>query len=64
MEVYMQNGITKFYRRLRGDESGAAMVEYSILIGLITAAVIASVITVGAWVSGKWGVLVGLLAPV
>ena len=60
----MLNDITKFCRRLRKDESGAAMVEYSILIGLITAAVLASVITVGLWVSGKWGVLVGLLAPV
>ncbi|OBQ68901.1 Flp family type IVb pilin [Mesorhizobium loti] len=44
-------------KQFRDDENGAAMVEYTILLGIITIAVIASVITVGAWVSGRWALL-------
>jgi pilus assembly protein Flp/PilA len=40
--------------RLWKDESGASLLEYSILIGLITAAVIGTIGDVGSWVSGKW----------
>ncbi|MGO4642035.1 Flp family type IVb pilin [Mesorhizobium sp. 2RAF45] len=41
-------------RQFRDDENGAAMVEYTILLGIITIAVIASIITVGAWVGARW----------
>lgn len=44
--------------RLERDENGAALVEYSILIGLITVAVIASILSVKTWVSGAWSALV------
>jgi pilus assembly protein Flp/PilA len=40
--------------RFRQDEDGAAMVEYSILIGIITAGTIALIVLVGAWVTGAW----------
>jgi pilus assembly protein Flp/PilA len=40
--------------RLWKDESGASLLEYSVLIGIITAGVIATVVDVGDWVSGKW----------
>jgi pilus assembly protein Flp/PilA len=40
------------------DERGASMVEYSILIGIITAAAIASIVTIGGKVSGAWAALV------
>ena len=43
--------------RLWKDESGASLLEYSVLIGLITAAVITSVSNVGTWVTGKWSAL-------
>jgi pilus assembly protein Flp/PilA len=43
--------------RFRKDESGAALIEYSVLIGLITVAVIATVVLVGTWVTGKWSAL-------
>ena len=39
------------------DESGAAMVEYSILIGLIAAAVIALIIWAGTWITTQWTTL-------
>ena len=41
-------------RQFRDDENGAAMVEYTVLLGIITVAVIATVALVGTWVSGKW----------
>ncbi|MER9745428.1 MULTISPECIES: Flp family type IVb pilin [unclassified Mesorhizobium] len=48
-------------RQFRDNENGAAMVEYTILLGIITIAVIASVITVGAWVGTQWTSLAGTL---
>jgi pilus assembly protein Flp/PilA len=44
-------------RQFRDDENGAAMVEYSILVGLITAAVITLIIGVGAYVTNAWQTL-------
>jgi pilus assembly protein Flp/PilA len=40
--------------RLGRDEEGAAMIEYSILIGLIAATVITAVVAVGVWINGRW----------
>jgi pilus assembly protein Flp/PilA len=40
--------------RLQKDEDGAALIEYSILIGLITVAAIAAIIVVGSWVGTQW----------
>lgn len=54
----MRKLIAKFVR----DESGAAMVEYTVLLGIITVAVIGSVIVVGTWVGGQWTALTGDLA--
>jgi len=50
-------------RQFRDDENGAAMVEYTILLGIITVAVIASIIIVGTWVTGKWTALTLALNP-
>ena len=36
---------------------GASLIEYSILIGLISAAVIGIVVTVGSFVTESWGEL-------
>lgn len=47
--------------QLRGDNEGATIIEYSLLIGLISVAVVATVGTMGLWVSGEWG---GLLTGV
>jgi len=48
-------------KRFRQDEDGAAMVEYSILIGIITAAVIAVIAVVGTWIGLQWDTLCGAL---
>ncbi|QKC98659.1 Flp family type IVb pilin [Mesorhizobium sp. NZP2298] len=44
-------------RQFRDDENGAAMVEYTILLGIITVAVIGTIVTVGGWVNTKWTAL-------
>lgn len=44
-------------KRFRQDEDGAAMIEYTILLGIITVAVIGFVVAVGVWVSGQWSTL-------
>jgi pilus assembly protein Flp/PilA len=43
-----------FFARLRKDENGATMVEYSILIGIITAITIGFIIGVGEFVDTAW----------
>jgi pilus assembly protein Flp/PilA len=43
--------------RFQNDQDGAALIEYSILIGLISAVAVGTVVTVGTWVSGKWTTL-------
>jgi pilus assembly protein Flp/PilA len=40
--------------RFREEEDGAAMVEYTILLGIITVAVIGTVLGVGTWVGTNW----------
>jgi pilus assembly protein Flp/PilA len=44
-------------RRFAKDESGASLIEYSILIGLITVLVIALITGVGEWVQDQWSAL-------
>ncbi|MBN9249067.1 MAG: pilin [Mesorhizobium sp. 61-13] len=44
-------------RQFRDDENGAAMVEYSILIGIIAVASIATIAAIGVWVTGSFSEL-------
>ena len=46
--------ITAFLDYFATDESGATMVEYTILIGLITVVAIALIAAVGTWVQNAW----------
>jgi pilus assembly protein Flp/PilA len=48
---------TKLLKRLRQDEDGAALIEYTVLLGILIVAVIATIGTVGTWVSGQWTTL-------
>jgi Flp pilus assembly pilin Flp len=43
------------------DEAGVTMLEYTILLAIITVSVIASVVYAGGWVAGKWTLLTGKL---
>ncbi len=51
----------KMLAQFRDDESGAAMVEYSILIGIIAVASIMTVIAIGAWVNARFSGLCSAL---
>jgi pilus assembly protein Flp/PilA len=53
--------VRMFLERLRRDEDGVTMLEYTILLGIITVAVIASVVYAGGWVSTKWTALTAVL---
>jgi pilus assembly protein Flp/PilA len=44
-------------KKLRDDEGGAALIEYTVLIGIMLVAVIAIIVFVGGWISGQWSAL-------
>jgi pilus assembly protein Flp/PilA len=44
-------------KKFGNDEEGAALIEYTVLLGIMLVAVIATIILVGTWVSGKWTAL-------
>jgi pilus assembly protein Flp/PilA len=41
-------------RRLTADESGMAVMEYTILLGTMVVAVIVIMATLGGWATGQW----------
>jgi len=43
--------------RLRKDERGAALIEYTVLLGILVVAVIATIVAVGGWVNAQWTAL-------
>ena len=44
-------------RRLRRDEDGAALIEYTVLLGILLVGVIATIGLVGTWILGQWSTL-------
>jgi pilus assembly protein Flp/PilA len=42
---------------LAQDEEGAALVEYTVLLGVMLVAVIGTIVLVGGWVNSKWAAL-------
>jgi len=57
----MRGSLKNSAARLLRDEDGVTMLEYTILIGIITVAVIASVSYAGGWVSTQWTALTAKL---
>ena len=43
--------------RLGKDEDGAALLEYTVLLGILLVAVIAVIGSVGAWINKEWTAL-------
>jgi pilus assembly protein Flp/PilA len=43
--------------RFKNDEDGAALIEYTVLLGLMLVAVVATIGLVGGWISGQWTTL-------
>ena len=46
------------FARLRKEDKGATMIEYSILIGIITVLAIVSITLMGEYVASQWAQLV------
>lgn len=44
-------------RQLGKDEEGAALIEYTVLLGILVVTVIATIVAVGGWVNNKWTAL-------
>jgi len=43
--------------KFRRDENGAALIEYTVLLGILLVAVIATIGLVGTWINGQWTAL-------
>jgi len=41
-------------KQLKADEDGAAFVEYTVLLGIMLVAAIATISLVGTWVGTQW----------
>jgi pilus assembly protein Flp/PilA len=54
--------VKHFLRRLQNDESGAALVEYALLVFLIAIASIVTLTSLGTTISGLWTTISGDLA--
>ena len=44
-------------KRFAADEEGTALMEYTILLGILVVAVIAIITTLGTWISTQWQAL-------
>ena len=54
--------VVNLAKRFVADEEGAALVEYTVLIGIMLVAVIATILAIGTWVNDKWTALNTALA--
>jgi pilus assembly protein Flp/PilA len=46
--------VVKLVKKLNADEEGAALIEYTVLLGILLVAVIGTIGLVAKWVSNKW----------
>jgi pilus assembly protein Flp/PilA len=53
----MMSQALQLMRKLARDEEGAALVEYTVLLGIMLVAVVATIGLVGGWVNNKWTAL-------
>jgi pilus assembly protein Flp/PilA len=57
MEAQAMSKILAFIETFRKDEDGAALVEYTVLLGILLVAVILTIVAVGKWINGEWTAL-------
>jgi pilus assembly protein Flp/PilA len=65
MKIFKKNlaaFVKKHTKNFPEDEQGVTMLEYTILIGIITVAVILAVVFAGSWVASQWTILTSALA--
>ena len=49
--------VVNFIKSFARDEKGAALIEYTVLLGILLIAVIAVIIAVGGWINNQWTTL-------
>jgi pilus assembly protein Flp/PilA len=49
--------LSNLFRSVAKDEEGAALIEYSILLGVIAVVCVTAAIAVGNWSGSKWQAL-------
>jgi pilus assembly protein Flp/PilA len=62
--MFMEVKLQKLLSRFAKDESGAALVEYGMLVGLIAVVCIAAVTTLGGTIDGVFGTINTQLTPI
>ena len=50
-------------KRFVADEEGAALIEYTVLLGIMLVAVIGAIVAIGTWVNNSWTKLNTTLNP-
>lgn len=61
MTVLTKYATTYLVAKFARDERGVTMLEYSILLGIITVAAITAIVFAGGWVGNQWTDLTGEL---
>jgi pilus assembly protein Flp/PilA len=56
-EENIMSKVLQLLNKLAKDEEGAALVEYTVLLGIMLVAVVATIGLVGGWVNTKWSAL-------
>ena len=46
-----------FFHGLHKDESGAAFIEYTVLLGVLLAVGVGIIVAIGTWANGRWTAL-------
>jgi pilus assembly protein Flp/PilA len=49
--------LKSYVSHFKKDEDGAALIEYTVLLGILLIAVIAVIGAVGTWINGEWTAL-------
>jgi pilus assembly protein Flp/PilA len=55
--MMLLNQLKGYVSQIKKDEDGAALIEYTVLLGILLIAVIAVIGAVGHWINGEWTAL-------
>ncbi len=53
--------VLKLIKRFAADDEGAALIEYTMLLGTFVVAVIVVISTIGAWITTQWQTVCNLV---
>ena len=53
-EKALMRSVVNFLKKLKGDEDGASLIEYTVLLAILLVAVIAVITGVGGWILNQW----------